>query len=280
MPVTANALWIIERNCHRQLSLGDLASACNVSRYHLAHAFGASTGVPVMHYVRGRILSGAANALADGAPDILSLALDCGYGSHEAFSRAFRRQFAMTPETVRLNKSTEGLPMTAAMKNPNVPDATIGAPRTMDGAEMLLAGLPMRFTPGSTQEIPAQWQKFMAIYEDIPAKTGHAPFGVYRDMNSDGEFEHVCAVEVAKIMKLPDGLVGLRVPAQTYLVFQHLDHASSLGATYSAIWNDWLPAHHRRTANGPSLERCMAAFDPRTGLGGIEIWIPVEPTAA
>jgi AraC family transcriptional regulator len=40
--------------------------------------------------------------LAGGnAPDILSLALDTGYGSHEAFSRAFRAQFGTTPETIR-----------------------------------------------------------------------------------------------------------------------------------------------------------------------------------
>ena len=39
-----------------------------------------------------------AQALAGGAPDILAVALDAGYGSHEAFTRAFRDQFGVTPE--------------------------------------------------------------------------------------------------------------------------------------------------------------------------------------
>ena len=48
-----------------------------------------------------RRLSEAARVLANGSPDILTVALDFGYGSHEAFTRAFRDQFGMTPESVR-----------------------------------------------------------------------------------------------------------------------------------------------------------------------------------
>jgi AraC family transcriptional regulator len=48
-----------------------------------------------MRYVRGRRLTEAAKVLSDGAPDILTVALDAGYGSHEAFTRAFRDQFGV-----------------------------------------------------------------------------------------------------------------------------------------------------------------------------------------
>ena len=48
-----------------------------------------------MAYVRARRLSDAARALIAGAPDILRLALDSGYASHEAFSRAFKSQFGL-----------------------------------------------------------------------------------------------------------------------------------------------------------------------------------------
>ncbi len=64
-------------------------------------AFAAATGFPVMRYVRARRLSEAARSLANGAPDILTLALDADYGSHEAFTRAFRDHFGVTPEMVR-----------------------------------------------------------------------------------------------------------------------------------------------------------------------------------
>ena len=87
------ALWIIERNSTQLLTLDGIAAACGVSRSHLAHAFGTATGVSVMQYVRARRLSAAARALAAGASDILSIALEAGYGSHEAFTRAFRDRF-------------------------------------------------------------------------------------------------------------------------------------------------------------------------------------------
>lgn len=54
-----------------------------------------------MRYVRGRRLTEAAKALSRGAPDIFSVALDAGYGSHEAFTRAFPDEFGVTPETIR-----------------------------------------------------------------------------------------------------------------------------------------------------------------------------------
>jgi transcriptional regulator GlxA family with amidase domain len=41
-------------------------------------AFGAATGRSIMRYVRGRRLTEAARSLADGAPDILAVALCVG----------------------------------------------------------------------------------------------------------------------------------------------------------------------------------------------------------
>ena len=67
----------------------------------MVRAFAAATGFSVMRYVRARRLSEAARALAAGAPDILSLALDADYGSHEAFTRAFRRWSGASPGRFR-----------------------------------------------------------------------------------------------------------------------------------------------------------------------------------
>src|SRR6187401_170088 len=95
------ALWFIESHLADQLSLDDIAGVAGISRFHLVRAFAAATGLSVMRYVRARRLSEAARALANGAPDILTLALEADYGSHEAFTRAFRDQFGTTPEDVR-----------------------------------------------------------------------------------------------------------------------------------------------------------------------------------
>src|SRR5580692_7455408 len=95
------ALWFIESHLAEELTLDEVAAIGGVSRFHMVRAFAAATGLSVMRYVRVRRLSEAARALANGAPDILTLALDADYGSHEAFTRAFRDHFGITPETVR-----------------------------------------------------------------------------------------------------------------------------------------------------------------------------------
>jgi AraC family transcriptional regulator len=101
MSLAKRALWIIERQLSRPLSLAVVAASCGVSRHHLAHAFGEATGYSVMEYVRARRLSEGAVSLASGARDVLQVALEAGYESHEAFTRAFKARFATTPRDVR-----------------------------------------------------------------------------------------------------------------------------------------------------------------------------------
>src|SRR6201981_3465164 len=95
------ALWFIEGHLGQPLTLDKIASVAGVSRFHMVRSFAAATGFSVMRYVRARRLTEAARELARGAPDILTLALDADYGSHEAFPRAFRDHFGITPEAVR-----------------------------------------------------------------------------------------------------------------------------------------------------------------------------------
>src|SRR5438477_12545997 len=93
MNPVGKALWYIESHFAGEISLDEIAKISGVSRFYLTRAFGEATGHSVMSYVRGRRLTAAARSLSNGASDILMVALDTGYGSHEAFTRAFRDQF-------------------------------------------------------------------------------------------------------------------------------------------------------------------------------------------
>src|SRR5438045_4114346 len=95
------ALWFIESHLADELTLDEIAAIGGISRFHMVRAFAAATGLSVMRYVRARRLTEAARALANGAPDILGLALDADYGSHEAFTRPFRDHFGVTPRLLR-----------------------------------------------------------------------------------------------------------------------------------------------------------------------------------
>jgi len=275
MSLTSKALWTIERNLAAPLALGDIAATCGCSKYHLAHAFGAATGLAVMEYVRGRRLSEAARQLAAGAPDILALAVDSGYGSHGAFTRAFRAQFGVTPESIRTRGSIEEIPIMAAIRPPEGGGAKLEEPRIVEGRPMTIVGLSEPQSFATNHMIAAQWQRFMALYSEIPDKADPMPIGICTDVDEEGNFNYVCGVEVTRVSDAPRGMSVLRVPAQTYAVFTHRDHVSTIGTTYSAILDHWLPEHGKTAGNGASLERHLAGFDPRTGLGGVEIWMPL-----
>jgi AraC family transcriptional regulator len=275
MSIAEKAVWIIERNSERNLSLNEIAKSCEVSRSHLANAFGTATGLSVMRYLRARRLSEAARALAGGAPDILAVALDAGYASHEAFTRAFAEQFGMTPESVRQRKNLGGLPIVAAIEMKAEPLIALAAPAIRDAGAMRIVGLAEPFSWADAIKIPAQWQRFMAHYGAIPAKIAGIPVGICFPADDDGQFEYVCAAEVSRFGDVPKELVARELAPQTYAVFEHKTHVSKLGQTYASIWNRVLPELGRVQADAPVLERHNETFDPRTGEGGLTIWVPL-----
>src|ERR1700757_3180603 len=147
------ALWYIEGHLGQPLTLDKIASVAGVSRFHMVRSFAAATGFSVMRYVRARRLTEAARELARGAPDILTLALDADYGSHEAFTRAFRDHFGVTPEAVRAATCLDHL----ELQEPILMDSTLRddlhPPRFETGKALLIAGLGERYSCESSAAI-------------------------------------------------------------------------------------------------------------------------------
>ena len=276
MSLAAKVIWMIERNLGNELSLSDIADGCGVSKFHMARAFEARVGMTVMQYVRARRLSNAAERLAEGAADILGVALDTGYASHEALSRAFKAQFDRTPEAVRKHGTTKELNM---MKPVSIADTASTKetiePRIEKLGALTVVGLSRRQNLANAQAIPGQWQQFMTRYEEIDNKAETIPVSVTTDMDGEGNFSYLTGVVVSSASTPPKGLVAQSIPAQTYAVFTHSGHTSEIPKTYAAIWDQWIPQSGKLVSDGPWLEKHLPTFNPRTGLGGIEIWIPL-----
>lgn len=276
MSLADKALWVMERNSKLPLTLTAIAEACGVSRSHLANAFGTATGLSVVKYLRARRLSEAARALAGGAPDILAVALEAGYGSHEAFTRAFREQFDATPESVRERRSLEGLATITPLELLSKGQARLDPPRITELATVRVVGLAETVSYETTIRIPAQWQRFMQYYDAIAAKKEEIPVGINRAADDEGQFEYICAVEVTRFGQKPAGFVQLEIAPRRYAVFEHRRHVSTIFETHSAIWNEALPACGHTVADAPILERHNLTFNPGTGEGGLTLWIPLE----
>src|SRR5579883_795632 len=84
-----------------ELSLETLAGQTGLSRFHLHRMFSMAIGETPGRITLRLRLGRAALSLLASRDSILDVALSCGFHSHEAFCRAFRRRFAMTPHAYR-----------------------------------------------------------------------------------------------------------------------------------------------------------------------------------
>ncbi|MEO8484513.1 MAG: AraC family transcriptional regulator [Acidobacteriota bacterium] len=276
MSVTGKALWFIESHLGDDLPLDRIADAVGVSPFHLCRAFPVTTARSVAAYVRARRLSEAARALAAGAPDILTVALDAGYGSHEAFTRAFRQQFETTPEDVRTQATTHHLPLQEPLRmNPTTSHA-IARPSIRTREAFLVFGLSQHYQAGGNAGIPSQWNRFGPHIGHITNEVPGVSYGVVHNVDATNNFDYLCGVEVTEFPAEPSEFARLRVPAGTYAVFEHGDHISSIQATFTAIWERGLKEAGVKAADAPMFERYDDRFDARTGLGGLEIWVPIQ----
>jgi AraC family transcriptional regulator len=272
----AKALWFIESHFAGEVTLAEISDVAGVSRFHMVRTFGMTTGHSVMRYVRGRRLSEAAKTLAKGAPDILMVALDAGYGSHEAFTRAFRDQFGVTPDMVRAGGTVDHLLLVEAANMDETSKTTLAAPRMEDGRALLVAGLGERYTFDNLGGLPALWQRFQPHLGHVPGQVGGIAYGICYNTDDTG-FDYIAGVEVSDFGSLPKEFARVRVAERTYAVFTHREHISTVRGTFMAIFNEWLPNSGFRSADAPVFERYDERFDPRTGTGGFEIWVPVKP---
>ena len=101
LAVITAALEIVEQRLCEKMNAADLASACYLSYSGLQKLFGYAFGCSVSEYITKRRLSRASGELLSGVKSITDIALDYQYESPEAFTRAFRRFWGITPSEFR-----------------------------------------------------------------------------------------------------------------------------------------------------------------------------------
>ncbi|MGA2880221.1 MAG: helix-turn-helix domain-containing protein [Bryobacteraceae bacterium] len=104
------------------LSLEALADQAGLSAFHLHRVFSAAAGETPKQFTLRLRLARASAMLLTTADSVLDIALECGFQSHEAFCRAFRRRFGMTPSVYRTRGFAGGIEADEAMEHAGIVD--------------------------------------------------------------------------------------------------------------------------------------------------------------
>lgn len=271
MKLVNETIWRIETHLGDDLTLHDLAQQVGVTPYHLSRVFRMRTGWSVMRYVRARRLSRAVPGIAAGQ-NILTIALDTGYASHEAFTRAFADHFGIVPSHVDDASNltlTEVLPMTK-------PDyITLPTPDIRDGGGFTAIGLARNFDPKTIKDIPGLWAEFNNRTHEVDGPMTERNYGICYGAQEDGQFRYLAGNEASPDTAAPKGMDRLSVPQGRYAVFTYTGHLSDMAAFVGAIWDHGLSDAGLTVRNAPDYELYDTRMNPDTGEGTCEIWIPV-----
>ncbi|MBL8348123.1 MAG: AraC family transcriptional regulator [Rubrivivax sp.] len=287
-----HAIWLIESRLGENPSLDDIARETGLSRYYICRVFAEETGTTLAAYVRSRRLGEAAKALLGGAPNILDVALAAGYGSHEAFTRAFRAEFGCSPEEVRARGQEAPLRLKEPLRMKAAQQVPLDPPRLQTLPATRFVGLARTYTMTQLGAIPQQWEVFQRQHlSRIDRAKVPAAFGIVHHAAHDGEnVQYLCALPAGSGLQPGDAsgdapgdapgseLVELALPEMRVAQFAHRGHISGIGASTRAVFEEGLPAAGPRPVGPVDLiEHYGPDFDPRSGFGTVGLWVQVEP---
>jgi AraC family transcriptional regulator len=158
--------------------------------------------------------------------------------------------------------------------------AQLDAPRFEDGKALQIAGLREHYTTATMKNIPELWQRFGPHIGRMPGQVGQVAYGLCFNSMSPAGMNYLAGVEVSNSSGLSGEFTVATIPAQKYAVFSHREHVSKLFETLDAI-DKWLLGSglevSSATAGAPDFfERYSEEFDPRTGMGGMQVWVPIK----
>ena len=299
----------IDRHLDQPLELDSLAAVANFSPFHFHRLFSAWMGETLGEYLRRRRLEVAALRLvSQPKTPVLEIALATGFGSAEAFARAFKSRFGSSatawrareraqrasgskPDQDNSNRSqveskhrqasggegsNHGTSRSSAMEG--LMTATTMKVTVIDRVATHVAYL--RYVGPYGRPISEFWQNTVYPWMVTNNLLGQPRYGVSHDdpaITAPDKLRYDACVEV------PEGFVGAgnhqmtTIPGGKYASASFKGTVEEIGGAWAALLRDWLPASGMQLDSRPFFEYYPrdAMFDPKTGVFTCELCIPV-----
>lgn len=274
----------IEADPETDSSVEVMSGIAAFSKYHFHRQFAALMGISVFKYAHLVRLRRASYRLAFRDARIIEIAFTCGYESHEAFSRAFKKTIGQTPSEFREQPEWSAWLATYAhlseLRSQHMkPDLRSQDVEIINFEETSLAALEHR---GDPRLLMSTVRKFIAWRKEnnLPPRVS-ATFNIlYDDPTQTPPAEFRFDVGAATSRGVPDnplGVVQKTIPGGRCARLRHVGSDDTLGVALDYLYSRWLPSSGEELRDFPLfLQRVRFFPDVPEHEAVVDIFLPLK----
>lgn len=243
------AIEYIENHLEQEILSENIANAAGYSLYHLTHIFTAVIGEPIGSYIQKRRLSNSCKKLLYSKKRIIDIAIESGFSSSEAFSRAFKSVHGISPFAYRKNNLELYIGSKKRLDREELQHLADGItlkPNFIILEKIMVAGISGE-TSTDYNILPELWNKMLKIGKQLQIPSNARGFGICETdttkmrISKDGNitFKEFVGVEVDSFECLHNDLETKIIPGGRYAVFTHKGAVVNLRKTFDYIYGSW-----------------------------------------
>lgn len=263
------ALTAIAASLDEAIDLTALAKSAALSPLHFHHVFRGMVGETPLEVHRRLRLERAAAQLSGGDAAVTTIAFDAGYETHESFTRAFRRAYALSPSELRARAREARDACTrppqlelAARCGLHYARSDFNLSRGATTMNATIETMPeMKVATvhhvGPYNQISEAFARLGALAGPLMGIPGCMMVGIYHDDPEAvpaAELRSDAGLVVPPTANVPAGLDTTTIPAGRYAKAIHKGPYDRLGDAWSQLMGAWIPQHDERIGAGVSFE--------------------------
>ncbi|GAN24160.1 bifunctional transcriptional activator/DNA repair enzyme AdaA [Legionella pneumophila] len=256
-----NMIAFIGKHLDEELSLESLSEIFCISKFHFHRLFTAFTGLSLQQYIKWLRLKRAAHQLVvEKDQSVINIAINAGFESHEAFSRAFKKACGFSPSQFRqgFGRSYWEQPPYCLPRQGRI-DMKVDI-KSIE--KIRLAVIEHKGDPkllGESINKLVSWAKSQSI--NLKPRPGEAFALAYDDPKTTppSEFRIDLGIKVPENLKL-DGVIEKFLPSGRYAVTVHKGSRNNIGDVVYYLYRDWLPNTSEQLGDLPCIF-CYYNFD-------------------
>ncbi|WP_027624519.1 AraC family transcriptional regulator [Clostridium lundense] len=285
--ILEQAIIFIENNLYEPITACNVAHAVSYSYYHFHRYFHAMMGETIGEYIRSRRLTEAAKLLLYSEKKILDIAVSLHFQSHEAFTRAFKNRYDVTPKQYRKNRINTLIgnkPQLDVIELVHRQSKITLTPEIIMVPSKTIMGIRFETSVANNQS-SAQWENFnnqLAKMKNIASNSNRYGFFEVNNsceakvFNEDSVTTEFIGIEVDKDSIVPSNMLIKEFPGGKYAKFIHTGTVNTLYMTYRYIWGTWFPSSNNQLDMRDDFECYTERFlGVKNDKSQIDIYFPI-----